>query len=179
MHIKNFSGYLNESEDFFQTNEETKNSLNEAVGVALLAGFAGTFLVSGAYDWAREFWSKNVVGSKYKETGKTMKVVTKLPNSLHSGVVLNKEQKESGEVVTELREYKDRFGNLLYGYDHLWSPDKFVDKSQYIQKAKLYTALYTADDLPALKKYLENSERYASQDKKIAAPAPIEMIYKK
>jgi len=58
MHIKNFSGYLNESEDFFQTNEETKNSLNEAVGVALLAGFAGTFLVSGAYDWAREFWSK-------------------------------------------------------------------------------------------------------------------------
>jgi hypothetical protein len=54
-HIKKFNNY---------------EEVNEGFGLAVLAGAGLVLGANAAYEWARNFWSKNVVGSKYKETGK-------------------------------------------------------------------------------------------------------------
>ena len=48
---------------------------NEGFGLALIAGVFGAIFAPGIYREAKNFWSKNVIGSKYKETGNVEKVV--------------------------------------------------------------------------------------------------------
>jgi xanthosine utilization system XapX-like protein len=158
-------------------NENYKPINEEVVGLALMAGLAGVLAAPAVYSWAKNFWSKNVIGSKYDETGKVEKVVTKLPQEIAFTALLSKSQRESGEVVTELKEYVDNLGNKFWGYDHLWSPDDMEDYNEYVASCDLYTALYKAEDLEALKKFLANSERYSGKGVS-GKPNPIEMIYR-
>jgi hypothetical protein len=153
---------------------ENFNQVNEGLGLALLGGFVGMLAAPGAYKWAKNFWSKNVVGAKYKETGKTEKLITKLPSQVSTVVVLSVQQREAGEVVTELKEYEDNLGNKFWGWDHLWN-----DGAQnWESNPDLYTALYKADDLEDLKKFLVNPERFTGKGG-LYKPNPIEMIYRK
>lgn len=158
---------------------ENYDSINEEFGgLALLAGLVGVLAAPAAYDWARNFWSKNVVGSKYKETGRIEKVITKLPSEITPVVFsLTKNQRQSGEVETELKEYVDSLGNKFWGYDHLWSPEERADFNEYVASCDLYTALYKAEDFDSLKRFLENSERYTGKGVS-GKPNPIEMIYR-
>lgn len=159
-------------------NWKSEERLNEGLGLALLVGLVSTLAAPAAYNWARNFWSSKVVGSKYKETGKSEKVITKLPKDISNVALLSKQQRDSGEVVTELKEYTDNLGNIFWGYDHVWSPDSFGDFYEYLQHANYYTALYKEEDLGKLKKFLENSQRYAGKSVS-GVPTPIEMIYRK
>lgn len=162
-HIKKFN------ENYVSTNEEF-------VGLAILGGLIGAMALPSAYEWAKNFWSKNVVGSKYQETGRKEVIVTKLPEKIARTVILSKQEREKGEVRTELKEYKDNLGNTFWGYDHLWAEGDFYDYEQYLENADYYTALYKQEDLDSLKAFLQNPIRYTgSYD--ITKPKPIEMIY--
>jgi hypothetical protein len=163
-HIKKFN------ESYVSTNEEF-------IGAAIIG--AGALLAApAAYEWAKKFWSKNVVGSKYEETGKKEVIVTKLPENIATTVILSKQERESGEVRTELREYKDNLDNTYWGYDHLWAPEgDYFDYQQYTEYADLYTALFKAEDFGPLKEFLQNPVRYTG-NYNIQKPKPIEMIYK-
>ena len=55
----------------FNVNQPT----NEGFGLALIAGVFGAIFAPGIYREAKNFWSKNVIGSKYKETGNVEKVI--------------------------------------------------------------------------------------------------------
>ena len=156
---------------------ENYQPINEEIGgLAILAGFVGMLAAPGAYKWAKNFWSKNVVGAKYKETGKTEKVITKLPSQdqIPSVILLSVQQREAGEVITELKEYEDNLGNKFWGWDHLWNDIG----AQNWQSSDSYTALYKADDLEDLKKFLVNTERFTGKGG-LYKPNPIEMIYRK
>lgn len=154
---------------------------NESIltgGLAFAGIMAGIAALPGAYRWAKNYWSKNVTGSKYKETGKVEKVVTKLPREISPVVLLTQSQRDSGEVVTELKEYQDNLGNKFWGYDHLYAEGDFYDYQQYLGNADVFTALYKEEDLPELKKFLANSERFSGKGG-LTKPNPIEMIFVK
>ena len=116
---------------------------NEGIGLALLAGFIGLFAPT-AYREAKNFWSKNVVGSKYKETGGVEKVLCKFnPRDISPAVSsLTASERERGEVEISVKEYKDIFGNLCYGYDHIEGSESMGEKMEY------FTAMYRSEDLP-------------------------------
>lgn len=156
---------------------ENHQSVNEEfVGLAILGGFLGLMAAPAAYEWAKNFWSKNVAGSKYQETGRKEVIVTKLPEKIAVTIILSKQEREAGEVRTELREFKDNLGNIFWGYDHLWSEDNYSDYQDYLNNADLYTALYKHEDLEELKSFLQNPIRYTG-NYDITKPKPIEMIY--
>ena len=145
-------------------------------GLAVAGIFAGIAALPQAYRWAKNFWSKNVTGSKYKETGRVEKIVTKLPEKISRVVLLKKSQIDAGEVVTELKEYQDNLGNKFWGWEHLWAEGDFYDYQQYLTYADMYMALYKEEDLEDLKKFLANSERFTGRSG-LTKPNPIEMIY--
>lgn len=145
-------------------------------GLALVGIFAGIAALPEAYRWAKNFWSKNVIGSKYKLTGRVEKIVTKLPEEISPVVLLKKSQVDAGEVVTELKEYQDNLGNKFWGWEHLWAEGNFHDHQQYLTYADMYTALYKEEDLEGLKRFLENSKRFTGLGG-LTKPNPIEMIY--
>lgn len=160
-------------------NQIDKSNESALLGGLVFAGIAaGVAALPGAYRWAKNYWSKNVTGSKYKETGKVEKVVTKLPKQIAPVILLKQSQRDAGEVVTELKEYEDNLGNKFWGYEHLWAEGNFFDFQQYLAYADVFTALYKEEDLPELKKFLENSERYSGKGG-LKKPNPIEMIYVK
>jgi hypothetical protein len=161
-HIKKFNNY---------------EEVNEGFGLAVLAGAGLVLGANAAYEWARNFWSKNVVGSKYKETGKKETIITELPKNISPVVILSKTERDSGKVVTELKEYQDNLGNFFWGYDHLWAADEFSDYEDYLNSADMYTALFKSEDLEKLKSFLQNSDRYTGKYN-ITRPNPIEMIYR-
>ena len=162
-HLRKFN------ENYVSTNEEFVETA--IIGAAILAAPA-------AYEWAKKFWSKNVVGSKYQETGKKEVVITKLPKKIASVNILSREEIESGEVRTELKEYKDNLDNTYWGYDHLYAPEgDYFDFQQETEYMDLYTALFKAEDFGPLKEFLQNPVRYTGTYN-IERPKPIEMIYK-
>ncbi len=151
---------------------EQSSSVNEGVSLALIAGVIGTLLFGQAiYNKAKNFWSKNVIGSKYKETGKVEKVVCKFDKkNIAPGVSsLTSSDRETGKVEIPLKEYKDIFGNLCYGYDH-------TTKGGKGEKPELYTAMYRAEDLPILKEWLSDGKRYEGKGRNLEIK-PIDLIY--
>ena len=152
---------------------------NESIllGTLAVAGiFAGIAALPEAYRWAKNFWSKNVTGSKYKLTGRVEKVVSKLPEKIHHIVKLTQSQIDAGEVVTGLKEYQDNLGNKFWGWEHLWAEGNFYDYQQYLTYADMYIALYKEEDFERLKRFLVNPERFTGKGG-LSKPNPIEMIY--
>lgn len=146
------------------------------VGLGVVAALAGIAALPAAYRWAKNFWSKNVAGSKYKLTGRVEKIVTKLPEKISPVISFTKSIIDAGEVVTELKEYEDNLGNKFWGWEHLWAEGDFYNYQQYLDYANLYVALYKEEDLEGLKRFLENSERFTGHGG-LNKPNPIEMIY--
>lgn len=151
---------------------ESNTPVNEGFGLALIAGVFGAIFAPAIYREAKNFWSKNVVGSKYKETGKVEKVICKFDKKNISPAVssLTSSERETGEVQIPVKEYKDIFGNLCYGYDHSMGSESQGEKEE------LYTAMYRAEDLPILKTWLADGKRYAGKGTKLELK-PLDLIY--
>ena len=170
-HLKEFESFRNEKTE----------AVNEALGLALLAGGALMLGAPAAYDWAKKFWTKNVVSQKYKPTGKKVTIKTVLPaeNKISYTALLSSKQRQMGEVITELVQFEDNLGNLFWGYEHLWSDDDRADYNEYAMSTDLYMALFKQEDFEKLKKFLENGERYTGKANVAQRPKPIEMIFMK
>jgi hypothetical protein len=156
-HIKEFENY---------------QPTNEGFGLALIAGVFGAIFAPSIYREARNFWSKNVVGSKYKETGSVQKVICQFdPENISIAVKsLTASERERGEVEITLKEYKDIFGNICYGYEHTQGSESVGEKEE------LYTAMYRSEDLPILKEWLADGKRYAGKGTKLELK-PLDLIY--
>lgn len=159
--MKHIKGYQN----YDKTNEELG-------GLALIAGVFGAIFAPFIYREAKNFWSKNVIGSKYKETGNVEKVVCQFdPENISPAVSsLTKSERERGEVEIPLKEYKDIFGNICYGYDHTQGSESRGEKEE------LYTAMYRSEDLPILKEWLADGKRYAGKGSTLRIK-PVDLIY--
>lgn len=154
-HIKNFNSY---------------KPVNEGLGLALLAGVGLAMFAPALYDAGKKFWSKNVVGSKYTETGNKKQVVCKFDRDNVSYAVssLTESERQSGQTTIELKEYKDMFGNIYYGYDHVISDE--------IGKGSLYTAMYKAEDWATLESWLADGKRYEGRGSKLEVN-PVDLIW--
>jgi hypothetical protein len=154
------------------------NSVNEEFGgLGILAGIGLVFLAPAIYDQARKFWSKHIIGDKYTETGKKEIVETKLPQNISYTARLTEEERQSGIVKTELKQYKDSIGNLYWGYDHLYTPDEYADYEESVANLDMYTAMFLEEDYQELKSFLQNSERYTGKGVKFDTK-PIDMIFR-
>jgi hypothetical protein len=156
-HIKRFENY---------------QSTNEGFGLALIAGVFGAIFAPSIYREAKNFWSKNVIGSKYKETGNVEKVICQFdPENISPAVSsLTSSERERGKVEIPLKEYKDIFGNICYGYEHTQGSESRGEKEE------LYTAMYRSEDLPILKEWLADGKRYAGKGTKLDIK-PLDLIY--
>ena len=152
----------------FNVNQST----NEGFGLALIAGVFGAIFAPGIYREAKNFWSKNVVGSKYKETGNVEKVICQFDQETISPAVssLTASERETGKVEIPLKEYKDIFGNICYGFKHTQGSESVGEKEE------LYTAMYRSEDLPILKEWLADGKRYAGKGTKLELK-PLDLIY--
>ena len=160
--MKHIKGYQN----YDKTNEEV------LTGLALIAGVFGAIFAPGIYREAKNFWSKNVVGSKYKETGNVEKVICQFdPETISPAVSsLTVSERERGEVEIPLKEYKDIFGNICYGFEHTQGSESRGEKEE------LYTAMYRSEDLPILKEWLADGKRYAGKGSTLRIK-PVDLIY--
>ncbi len=160
--MKYIKGYQN----YDKTNEEF------LTGLALIAGVFGAIFAPSIYREAKNFWSKNVIGSKYKETGNVEKVICEFNPEAFSPAVksLTAEERETGKVEIPLKEYKDIFGNICYGYDHTQGSESVGEKEE------LYTAMYRVEDLPILKQWLADGKRYEGKGTKLDIK-PLDLVY--
>ena len=145
---------------------------NEGFGLALIAGVFGAIFAPSIYREAKNFWSKNFIGSKYKETGNVEKVVCQFnPSNISISVrSLTKSERERGEVEITLKEYEDIFGTICYGYEHAQGSGSVGEKEE------LYTAMYRAEDLLILKEWLADGKRYAGKGSTLGIK-PVDLIY--
>ena len=151
---------------------ENHQPTNEVLGLALIAGVFGAMFAPSIYREAKNFWSKNVIGSKYKETGNVQKVPCQFNTKLISPAVksLTEDERYSGRVEITLKEYKDIFGNICYGYDHCEGSESVGEKEAY------YTAMYRSEELPRLKEWLSDGKRYEGKGTKLDLK-PLDLIY--
>jgi hypothetical protein len=158
-HIKQFKNWEKTNEEF-------------VTGLALIAGVFGAIFAPSIYREAKNFWSKNVVGSKYKETGNVEKVMCKFDKENISPAVssLTQMERETGNVEIPLKEYKDSFGNIYYGFDHAVGSESRGEKEEY------YTAMYRVEDLPQLKTWLADGKRYEGRGRTLDIK-PVDLIY--
>lgn len=164
-------------------------SVNEELtGLGLLACLGAAIIAPGLYRKAKQFWSKHVISEKYKPTGKKEIVICELPENISSYAIISRQERDSGQVKTELTQYQDDYGNLYWGYDHLWSDQEYGEWSEYVQSCNLYTAIFKESDFNELKAFLINSDRFKSEpikwgsakiESKIKRPKPVEMIFRK
>lgn len=149
---------------------ENHQPINEGVGLALIAGVFGAIFAPSIYTAAKNFWSKNVKGAKYKETGNVETVVCKFDIKNISPAVssLTSRERETGEVKIPLKEYKDIFGNICYGWNHT--------QSNQGEKEEMFTAMYRQEDLPILKNWLADGKRYEGKGRNLEIK-PIDLIY--
>jgi len=168
--IKTYEKFVNlhKSSKTFDNYQPT----NEGIGLALIAGVFGAIFAPGIYREAKNFWSKNVIGSKYKETGNVEKVICQFERETISPAVksLTISERETGKVEIPLKEYKDIFGNICYGYEHCQGSESVGEKEEY------YTAMYRVEDLPRLKEWLADGKRYAGKGTKLELK-PLDLIY--
>lgn len=140
--------------------------INEAFGLGVLAVAGLAFTASAIYDKAKQLWSKHVIGEKYQKTGK--------------------EETVNNEKLTQ---YKDKEGNLYWGYDHNYNPNEEVGNTT--PSRDIYTAMFKESDLNRLKKFLQGIKVKTSitgSDGKfkpspehdyLDKPKPVDMIYRK
>lgn len=168
--IKTYEKFVNlhKSSKTFDNYQPT----NEGIGLALIAGVFGAIFAPGIYREAKNFWSKNVIGSKYKETGNVEKVICQFERETISPAVksLTISERETGKVEIPLKEYKDIFGNLCCGYVHSKGSESVGEKEEY------YTAMYRVEDLPRLKEWLADGKRYAGKGTTLELK-PLDLIY--
>jgi hypothetical protein len=156
------------------------HNINEsvaAVSAAVLIGSGLVWLGGEIYKSAKKFWSKHVIAEKYKPTGKTETIITKLPQDISYSIPISKKERESGIVETLLTQYKDSFGNIYWGYDHLHTENEYADINEYMADLDMYTAMFREENYKELKSFLQNGERYS---KKISSklPTPVDMIFR-
>ena len=99
--------YIKTHESFNVNYEPT----NEVFGLALIAGAGLALFAPNIYREVKQFWSKHVIGEKYKETGNVEKAICKFDKKNISPSVssLTSGERESGEVEIILKEYKDNY----------------------------------------------------------------------
>ena len=174
--------YIKTHESFNVNYEPT----NEVFGLALIAGAGLALFAPNIYREVKQFWSKHVIGEKYKETGNVEKVICKFDKKNISPSVssLTVGERESGEVEIILKEYKDNFGNTYYGYDHSSPTDTLGNfttnaspESGSMNQQSYYTAMYKAEDLNTLKTWLSNGKRYEGRGAALEIK-PVDIIYR-
>lgn len=154
--------------------KEQKNNpkrINEMTGLGLLALAGLSLAAPGIYDGARKMWSKYITGRKYQKTGEEIEI--------------------AGEVLSE---YESRDGEFFWGYDHNYDQDtKGFYTQDEIPSGDIYTAIYREEDLPKLKRFLEEVKKgrkskekyysrelgYGSKEMHLNKPEPVDMIYVK
>ena len=154
-----------------KTYESHYQPTNEVLGLALIAGAGLALFAPTIYREVKQFWSKHVIGEKYKETGNVEKAICKFDKNNISPTVssLTVKERESGQVEIILKEYKDNFGNIYYGYDHS-APDEVLGSAYY-------TAMYKSEDLNTLKTWLSNGKRYEGRGP-VLEIKPVDIIYR-
>lgn len=156
-------------------NHHSYTKTNEVLGLALIAGAA--LFAPTIYKEVKKFWSKNVIGEKYKETGSQKKVICRFNKANISPAVssLTQGERQSGEVEINLREYKDNFENIYYGYDH--QAAGYGQGDIQASAGSVYTAMYKAEDLATLTLWLENGKRYEGKGP-VLQIKPVDVIYR-
>jgi hypothetical protein len=136
--------------------------MNESVlGILAIGGLA--LGASALYQQSKRMWSKHITGSKYKPTG----------------IDENVYNEEKEETIT-IKQYRDKDGNLYWGWDHLWDPEP-MDSGSTIREADLYRAIFKDQDKEKLIKFLRgikvktSNPNYDYLDK----PKPVDMIFLK
>ena len=168
--------YIKTHESFNVNYEPT----NEVFGLALIAGAGLALFAPNIYREVKQFWSKHVIGEKYKETGNVEKAICKFDKKYISPSVssLTSGERESGEVEIILKEYKDNFGNTYYGYDHSSPTDSLGNlTTESGSQDSYYTAMYKAEDLNTLKTWLSNGKRYEGRGTALEIK-PVDIIYR-
>lgn len=119
--------------------ESKPKKVNEEIaGIALLAGIGLAFAGSAIYGKAKQMWSKHITSKKYEKTG-------------------NKEEVKTADGKKQLiEEYKGTDGETYWGYDHQYDPTT-GQRGGYegLPSDDVYTAIFKAQDLERLKKYLQ------------------------
>jgi hypothetical protein len=107
-------------------------------------------------------WSKHITGAKYEPTG-------------NQETVINEETKGK-EVISE---YKDKEGNLYWGYDHMWNPDPMMNDT--VRESDLYRGIYKAEDKDRLIKFLKGIKVKTSKSEYdyFDKPEAVDMIFLK
>lgn len=146
-HIQKFENFNNDK-------------VNEMVGLGLLALGGLALAAGGIYTSAKRLWSKHVTGSKYEPTGNKETVVNN--------------DTGSKEVISE---YKDKEGNLYWGYDHLWNPDPMMHDTK--READLYRGIFAAKDKEKLIKFLKGIKVQTSKPERdyLSKPVAVDMIF--
>lgn len=144
----------------FNHNNSTK--VNEGLGLGLLALGGLALGASAIYTTAKRLWSKHITGSKYEATGNKETVVNN--------------DTGSKEVISE---YKDKEGNLYWGYDHLWNPDPMMNDTS--READLYRGIFALKDKERLIKFLKGIKVKTSKPEYdyLSKPEAVDMIFLK
>lgn len=157
-----------------ETNSSPKRrkQMNESF-LGVLAVGALALGASGLYTNAKRMWSKHITGRKYKPTGV-------------SEIVHNQEKDKD---IT-IKQYKDKDGNLYWGWDHLWNPDPMIDSGPGYSD-DLYRAIFKEKDENKLKKFLRGEKvktimgshgsimKHSPEYDYLDKPEPVDMIFLK
>lgn len=169
--------YLRKFEKF-----ETQK-INENIGVALFMGMSVAWLglaphIGYIYNKVKDWWKGKKLSDKYNKTGKTEKVITKLPEDVSYIFPISQEERESGLVETKLTQYEDDFGNIYWGYDHLHTEKEYADFEEHKADLDMYTAMFKEEDYNSLKEFLQDGQRYSGKGSNKPAPKPVEMVFR-
>jgi hypothetical protein len=138
--------------------------VNESLlgSLGILAVGALALSAGGLYTKAKRMWSKYVTGKKYEPTGR-------------SETIYNEEK----DVDITIEQFKDKEGNLYWGWEHMWNPDPQMDTPKFA--SDLYRAMFDEKDKARLERFLKGIKvetsipSYDYLDK----PKPVDMIFLK
>lgn len=167
---------------------QNSTKTNEVLALALIAGVGAALFAPTVYREVKKFWSKNVIGDKYKETGTEEKVICIFNKKEISPAVssLTKSERDTGRVEIGLKGYQDTLGNMYWGYDHgnagydqgdLKAPGLRYDQRTLFSAESVYTAMYKAEDLGTLKTWLADGKRYEGRGPELQI-TPVDLIWR-
>lgn len=156
---KNIEEVNKRLEESYLKSKNTKTQINEIAGLGVLALAGLSFAAPAIYDKVKKFWSKNVTSSKYKPTG-------------NKETVTNEETKKQ-EIISE---YKDKEGNLYWGYEHYHNPNPQMGDTTF--NDDIYRAIFKASDKARLVKFLKGIKVKTSMPEMdyLDKPKPVDMI---